>query len=220
MCSAYSISQTNNYNTLDSTGYNPANVAITGGSISGLSSLQVSTGNTGLIIEPYTGGGYGAIYNASVTPGSGNEALISNGNITNLNGVTNSQMYVNGSVHMSCSTSGCSETGVYSTSGHSTSSTGNTPSISSGACGTGTNGIISGTDQDGKITIGATSTTSCAVTFGSSTWSAGPNACTFNPASSGSAALTVLPYISTLSASGFTISGSVLASTSFYYHCG
>jgi hypothetical protein len=110
-------------------------------------------------------------------------------------------------------------TGNMGVTGHISMSTGNTPTIASAACGALTNGTITGTDQEGKITIGAATTTTCAVTFGSSTWPSAPTGCTFSPASAASAALTVLPYISAVSSSGFTLSGSVLASTSFYYHC-
>ena len=109
-------------------------------------------------------------------------------------------------------------TGTLSAASKIYADTGDTPSIASGACGTGTNGSITGSDQAGKITIGASATTACAVTFGS-TWSTAPRACTFSAASSGAAAVTVLPYISATSATGFTLSGAVLASTSFYYQC-
>ena len=102
--------------------------------------------------------------------------------------------------------------------GHFSPSPTSTPTIASGACGTGTNGSISGTDQSGLITIGAVATVSCAVTFGHS-YATAAKACTFSPATSASASTTVLAYISAISVSGFTLSGSVLASTSFYYHC-
>lgn len=205
-----------------------SSVAITGGTIDGvtagatvgLTSITMGSGNTGFIIMPYTGGGYAAIYSTSVTPGASNETLISNGSITDLNGATNTQLYVAGSVKMGCASGGCTNTGTFSSSGHLSSSTSNTPTISSGACGSGTNGTIAGTDQDGKITVGAATTTTCAVTFGSTTWVTGPNSCTFSPASAASAAVTVLPYVSAVSSSGFTLSGSILATTSFYYHCG
>jgi hypothetical protein len=95
---------------------------------------------------------------------------------------------------------------------------GATPTIASGACGTGTNGTIAGTDLSGKITIGAVATTDCAVTFGE-TFAAAPAACTFSPADSASAGVGVLPYISAIGTTGFTLSGTALASTSFYYVC-
>jgi hypothetical protein len=107
---------------------------------------------------------------------------------------------------------------IFDQYGHFAPSQASSPSIASGACGTGTNGSISGTDQSGKITISSAVTTACAVTFGNN-YTTAPKACVFSPASSASAATTVLAYISALSASGFTLSGSVLASTSFYYEC-
>ena len=110
-------------------------------------------------------------------------------------------------------------TGTLSATGHASESTANTPSITSGACGATTNGTIAGTDQNGKITIGASATTACAVTFGSSTWASSPAACVFSAATAASAAVTVLPYVSAISTSGFTLSGSVLATTAWYYHC-
>ncbi len=104
------------------------------------------------------------------------------------------------------------------TTSHTLLGGGVAPTIASGACGATTNGTISGSDQAGKVTIGAASTTTCTVSFGS-TWATAPRACTFSPASSGAAALTVLAYVSAVSATSFTITGSVLASTVFYYHC-
>lgn len=131
------------------------------------------------------------------------------------------QPHAGTTVTQTCAASGgsYSVTGSITSTGHISASTGNTPTISSGACGTGSNGTIAGTDQNGKITIGASATTACAITFGSSTWPSSPTSCVFSPATSASAAVTVLPYISALSTSGFTLSGSVLASTSWYYHC-
>lgn len=110
--------------------------------------------------------------------------------------------------------------GNVDTGGHWLFGTVTSPTIASGACGTGTNGTLSGTsnDQSGTIIIGAATTTSCAVTFGVA-WGASPRACTTTPASAASAGLTILPYISALGTTGFTLSGAVLASTSFYYHC-
>ena len=140
-------------------------------------------------------------------------------------------VYINGTTRMIVNATGINTTAIgastpstgaftsLASSAHASVSTGATPTIASGACGTGSNGTISGTDQSGKIMIGASATTACAVTFGSSTWSNGPTACTFSPATAASAAVPVLGYISALSASGFTLTGSALANTSFYYTC-
>ena len=104
-----------------------------------------------------------------------------------------------------------------SVTGHLQATGGTAPSIASGACGTGTNGSVAGTDQSGVITVGASATTACAVTFGT-TMGAAPH-CTFSPATAASAALTVLAYVSATGTGGFTISGSAMASTSFEYLC-
>jgi hypothetical protein len=100
--------------------------------------------------------------------------------------------------------------------------TSGTPTIASGACGTGTNGTIAGTDQTSVITIGAVATTACAVSFGggvAGTYPTAPKACLFAAGNAAAAASTVLPFISAISATGFTLSGSVLASTVFEVHC-
>ncbi|MBS0368993.1 MAG: hypothetical protein JSS57_07325 [Proteobacteria bacterium] len=94
-----------------------------------------------------------------------------------------------------------------------------TPTIASGACGTGTNGTITGTNQSGKITIGASATTACAVSF-SATLAAAPNSCQLTPASTGAAAWgTTGAYISAITTGGFTVTGSALASTVYYFQC-
>jgi hypothetical protein len=92
------------------------------------------------------------------------------------------------------------------------------PTIASGACGTGTNGTIAGDNQSGVITIGAVATTSCAVSF-SKTLANAPKSCVAFPGNAAAAAGTVLAYIGTIATTGFTLSGSVLASTKFNYHC-
>jgi hypothetical protein len=107
------------------------------------------------------------------------------------------------------------------TTGHITLGSTAAPTIASGACGTGTNGSIAAGSNDmaGVINISSASTTSCAVSFAAS-WNSAPKACVFFPANSTAAAIgTTLPYLSTKSASGFTLAGSVLASTSWAYEC-
>jgi hypothetical protein len=87
------------------------------------------------------------------------------------------------------------------------------PTIASGACGATTNGTLSAAANDhaGEIIIGAATTTTCAVTF-SSSYATAPRAVLLTPAVG-----TVAPTVSALSASGFTIAATALASTSFYY---
>jgi hypothetical protein len=89
-------------------------------------------------------------------------------------------------------------------------------SIASGACGTGTNGTISGTNTAGKITISTATATSCAITFGT-TFGATPLAVHLQAANSGAATELSSEYISALSTSGFTITATALASTTWYY---
>lgn len=91
--------------------------------------------------------------------------------------------------------------------------------IASGGCGTGTNGSVAGTNQAGKITVGATATTACTVNF-SKTLASAPNACVAFPASSGAAATgTTVAYVSAITTAHFVLTGSALASTVYYYFC-
>ncbi len=95
-----------------------------------------------------------------------------------------------------------------------------TPTIASGACGTTTNGAItSGTNQAGLITIGSATTTTCTVSF-SATLTAAPGACVVFPHDAGGAATgTTVARVSSITTSQFVITGSALASTSYYYLC-
>jgi hypothetical protein len=98
-------------------------------------------------------------------------------------------------------------------------STFGTPTIASGACGTGTNGTISGSNQSGTITIGSATTSSCAVTFGSGPITA-PNACLIFPGNATAAAAgTTLAQAGAPSTTGWTFTGSALASTVYRYLC-
>lgn len=135
------------------------------------------------------------------TNGAG--ALIQDYNATNANALT-----------LTAPTSAASS---FSVNGDFITATGS-PTIASGACGTGTNGTISGDNQSGVITIGAIATTSCAISF-SKTLTAAPKACLFSPGNATAAGATVLAHLDTFSATGFTLSGSVLASAKFNYHC-
>jgi hypothetical protein len=96
-----------------------------------------------------------------------------------------------------------------------------TPTITSGACGTTTNGTIAagGTNQSGEVVIASATTTSCAISF-SATLSAAPLACILFPENATAAATgTTVARISAISTGGFTITGSALASANYYYHC-
>jgi len=95
-----------------------------------------------------------------------------------------------------------------------------TPTIASGACGAGTNGVItSGDNQAGLITIGASATTTCTISF-SVTLNVAPKACLISPANAGAAAwATTVARVSSISTSAWVITGTALASTAYYYHC-
>jgi hypothetical protein len=99
--------------------------------------------------------------------------------------------------------------------------TGGTPTITSGTCGTGTNGaIVAGSvNQSGQITIGAVATTTCPVVF-SGTMSPAPKSCVLAPMNAAAAAAgTAGGFIGAPSGTGFTITGAALASTNWAYQC-
>jgi hypothetical protein len=93
-----------------------------------------------------------------------------------------------------------------------------TPTIASGACGATTNGTLSAAanDQAGEVIIGAAATTTCTVTF-SSAYTTAPRAVMLTAGNAAAIGATVLPYVSAISTTAFTITGALLASTSFYY---
>lgn len=95
------------------------------------------------------------------------------------------------------------------------------PTITSGTCGTGTNGaVVAGsTNQSGRITIGAVATTSCPVLF-SAALPVAPKACVIAPMNANAAAAgTAGGFVGAPSTTGFTITGLALASTNWSYHC-
>lgn len=103
-------------------------------------------------------------------------------------------------------------------SGQITSSAG-APTIASGGCGTGTNGTVAGTNQAGKVTIGAAATTACTVRF-SATLGAIPKACVLFPANAAAAATgTTVAYVSSITAAQFVITGTALANTVYGFIC-
>lgn len=98
-------------------------------------------------------------------------------------------------------------------------STADAPTIASGGCGTGSNGTVAGTNQAGKVTIGATATTACTVKF-SATLASVPKSCVIFPANAGAAATgTTVAYVSSITAAQFVITGSALASTAYNFIC-
>lgn len=113
-----------------------------------------------------------------------------------------------------------SVSGGLSVGGQLTSTTG-TPTISSGACGTGSNGaVVAGsTNQSGQITIGASATTSCTISW-STTLAVAPNACVFFPMNATAAATgTTVARVGAPSTTQVVLSGSALASANYAYMC-
>ncbi|MGO9744440.1 MAG: hypothetical protein ACLPN5_23545 [Roseiarcus sp.] len=90
------------------------------------------------------------------------------------------------------------------------------PSIAANACGSTTQGSVSGADTDGKLTVGTASVTSCAVSF-SGTLPNAPRAVVLTPANSTAAGSTGA-YVSAISTTSWTLSGTALSGAAYYYH--
>lgn len=106
---------------------------------------------------------------------------------------------------------------VHST-GSNPPSSGGAATIASGACGASTNGTITGNNNYGKITIASATATTCTVTF-ATVLPVAPTACLISAANATAIGALVLPFVSSISTAGFVVTGSVLASATFYYHC-
>ena len=99
--------------------------------------------------------------------------------------------------------------------------TGGVPTIASGDCGTSTNGaVVAGsTNMSGSITIGATATTTCKITFAAGLTVA-PKACVFFPMNATAAATgTTVARVGAPTLTDVTLTGSALASSNYAYHC-
>lgn len=97
--------------------------------------------------------------------------------------------------------------------------TGTTPTIASNACGSSTQGTVTGTNQSGLITVGTALVTVCTISW-STTLGTAPKACLISPANTTAAATgTVAAYISSVSTTNFVITGTALASAAYYFHC-
>jgi hypothetical protein len=94
------------------------------------------------------------------------------------------------------------------------------PTIASGACGAGTNGVVvTGNDHRFNISIGAAATTSCQITFDAA-WSYIPTHCSATPMNAAAAAWgTNGLYQSAISTTSVTFTGAALASTDWGFHC-
>ena len=95
-----------------------------------------------------------------------------------------------------------------------------TPTIASGACGATTNGTLAAgsTNQSGEVIIASATTTTCTVSF-STTLAAAPLACVLQAGNAQAATELANEYISAITTGHFVITGTALASTSYYYHC-
>lgn len=90
------------------------------------------------------------------------------------------------------------------------------PTIS--ACGGGSP-TITGTDNAFLVTAGTGALASCVINFGT-TWNVAPNACVLFPANTAAAAVgTAAAYVSAISTTQLTITGTVLTGAAYYGHC-
>jgi len=116
--------------------------------------------------------------------------------------------------------------GTFSASGISTlgsviatqiSNSGSAPTVAS--CGTSPAVSANSTNMGGKFTTGTSAPTSCAITFATSGWATAAF-CTITAANAAASGSTILPYISTQSSTGFTVTFAAgLTSGAFNYHC-
>ena len=94
-----------------------------------------------------------------------------------------------------------------------------TPTISSGACGTGTNGSIAanGNNQGFEVDIGSAATTTCTITFANSGFVTAPREAQLTAHNAAAAAQgTTLAYVSSLGTTTMVITGSALANADYY----
>jgi hypothetical protein len=97
------------------------------------------------------------------------------------------------------------------------------PTITSGNCGSTTNGTIAAGSNDhaGLVRIGAAATATCTISFGA-TWATAPRTCHITPANAAAAATaTTVAYVdpANISATQFVITGTVLANANYEYWC-
>ena len=94
---------------------------------------------------------------------------------------------------------------------------GGTPTIASGACGTGTNGTIAGDNQSGAITVGAAAAATCTVAF-SAAMTLAPRACVWS-AGNAAAAAVATAFMSAPTTGGFVLNATNLANGIYRYIC-
>ena len=95
--------------------------SLTGASITGdgvvSGKLTIGSGSTSLTVNGIIAGGYFYLHSGSVSPGSANYSVVSNGSLTYLNGLTSSNMSVNNIVIVTATSIGLAVTGNISSSG-------------------------------------------------------------------------------------------------------
>lgn len=98
-------------------------------------------------------------------------------------------------------------------------SLGAAPTIATNACGSVTAGTVSGSDIAGQLTVGTSGVTSCAVTFGT-VHQVPPSQCQLTSMNAIAAAWsTTGAYVSSLTTTGFTITGTALAGAAYGFFC-
>ena len=116
-----------------------------------------------------------------------------------------------GNVAIGAGVTGTSASDLLQIIGGKIYTSGTTPTISS--CGA--SPAISGTDVDMKITVGTGTVTTCSVTFGNTGYTQAPRGVQLT-AGNATAAGSTGAYVSVISATGFTITGTALAGAIFY----
>ncbi len=138
----------------------------------------------------------------------------SNGNGWYWNGTDTVNGVINAAIMTSMTASG------WAVAGHLISG-GSVPTVANNDCGSSTQGVVTagGNDNSFLITVGTAAVTSCAVSF-NATWTAAPKSCVIAPANATAAATgTTLAYVSAITTTKVTITGTALASAAYYVHC-
>lgn len=94
------------------------------------------------------------------------------------------------------------------------------PTVAANACGSTTQGTVAAgsTNNAGQFTAGTVAVTTCTITFANSGFTFAPRSIVLYPANATAAATgTVAAFVSAISATTFTVTGTALASASYYY---
>lgn len=91
--------------------------------------------------------------------------------------------------------------------------------IANNACGSTSQGTISGTDQSGSFTVGTVAVGTCTISF-SATLASAPGACILENANSVAAGLGAgNGYVSSITTGGFVVTGTAMDGAKYWYHC-